>query len=279
MRILIISINYAPELTGIGKYNAEMAEWLVKQGHEVTIITAPPYYPEWRVGQGYSAWKYQQERLSGVDIWRCPVWVPSRPGGLKRLLHLASFALSSLPVMLRHVFWKPDVVLAIEPPLMCAPSALLVARLCGAQAWLHIQDFEVDAAFDLGILRAERLKRWVLLIERFLLRRFDQVSTISDKMLEKLNSKGVLPDKIFSFPNWVDLKDIHPLNTPGNFRSQLGILPGQLVALYSGNMGATCAARWPSPIRAPTRRARTASSTSCSVPGTISMRDTQCSAR
>ena len=49
MRILIHGINFSPELTGIGKYSGEMAEWLAAQGHEVRVVTAPPYYPQWRV--------------------------------------------------------------------------------------------------------------------------------------------------------------------------------------------------------------------------------------
>ena len=42
-RLLLITINYWPELTGIGKYTGEMAEWLVGQGWEVRVITALPY--------------------------------------------------------------------------------------------------------------------------------------------------------------------------------------------------------------------------------------------
>jgi len=56
LRILIYGINYAPELTGIGKYSGEMAEWLTAQGHEVIVITAPPYYPQWEVLNGYSSY-------------------------------------------------------------------------------------------------------------------------------------------------------------------------------------------------------------------------------
>ncbi|MBA1712567.1 colanic acid biosynthesis glycosyltransferase WcaI, partial [Escherichia coli] len=56
MKILVYGINYSPELTGIGKYTGEMVEWLAAQGHEVRVITAPPYYPQWQVGENYSAW-------------------------------------------------------------------------------------------------------------------------------------------------------------------------------------------------------------------------------
>lgn len=240
MRILITGINYAPELTGIGKYTGEMTEWLAARGHEVRVVTAPPYYPEWRVACSYSAWKYQREIWNGREdllVWRCPLWVPAKPSGLKRLIHLASFALSSVPVMLRQVFWKPDVVMAIEPPLMCAPVALLVSRLAGARAWLHIQDFEVDAAFELGILKSGWLRKAALSIELRLMRGFDRVSTISGKMLEKLIAKGVAPEATSYFPNWVDLNQIFPLEQESGMRSELSIPTGRFVALYSGNMG------------------------------------------
>lgn len=252
MRILIHGINFSPELTGIGKYSGEMAEWLVAQGHEVRVVTAPPYYPQWKVDEGYTnGWGKDKIRgarlkrqvvrqnlsLAPVLVYRCPLWVPSKPSGLKRLLHLASFTLSSFPIMLCQVFWQPDVVLVVEPPLFCAPQAWLVARFSGAKAWLHIQDFEVDAAFDLGILRADWLKRWVLIAERCLMRRFDRVSTISAKMLDRLGNKGVASDSIVLFPNWIDLGEIHPLAIESSFRSSLGISTSQIVALYSGNMG------------------------------------------
>jgi colanic acid biosynthesis glycosyl transferase WcaI len=237
MRILILGINYAPELTGIGKYTGEMAERLALRGHQVRVVTAPPYYPEWRLGKAYPAWRYRSEEMNCVRVWRCPLWVPAKPSGIKRLIHLVSFALSSFPVMLRQIFWKPDLVMAIEPPLMCAPVALLVSRLAGARAWLHIQDFEVDAAFELGILKSKWLRKAVLLVERRLMRSFDMVSTISDRMLEMLVEKGVVPVKTSYFPNWVDLELIFPLEQVSPLRNELNIPADRFVALYSGNIG------------------------------------------
>lgn len=238
MRILLHGINYWPELTGIGKYTGELAEWLAEAGHEVRVVAAPPYYPQWRIAEGYAnRWTVSEERGGKLRVYRCPLWVPSRPSGFKRILHLASFAASSFPVVMRQIFWKPDVVLAVEPPLFCAPQAWLAARLSGARAWLHVQDFEVDAAFDLGMLRAGWLRRWVLWFEGFWLRRFDRVSTISGRMLEKLVGKGVAADRAILFPNWVDPDEIRPLMQTSPFREQLGMWPEQFVALYSGNMG------------------------------------------
>ena len=235
MRLLFIGINYAPELTGIGRYTAEMAEWLVRKGHQVRVVTAPPYYPEWKIAFGYSASRYNREIINGVRLWRCPVYVPRRASGLKRLLHLASFALSSLPIILSQAIWRPDVVFVIEPPLLCAPAAWITARFSsGAKCWIHVQDFEVDAAFMLGLL-PKWLQGIVKAVERWLMQRFDVVSSISESMCARLEEK-CLSNSIL-FPNWADLTRMH-YDAQGRtiIRKELGLEEGDFLCLYSGNM-------------------------------------------
>lgn len=238
MKVLVYGINYSPELTGIGKYSGEMAAWLAAAGHDVRVVTAPPYYPDWAVWPGYSARRYARERLEGVLVLRTPLWVPRKVNGLTRLVHLASFALASAPALLAQWRWKPDVVWVVEPALFCAPGALVLARLRSATAWLHIQDFEVDAAFELGLLKGKRLRAFVTSIERWLMGRFDRVSTISQRMLERARTKGVDSARLVSLPNWANITAIRPLHSPSPYREQLGIAADSVVALYSGNMGA-----------------------------------------
>lgn len=238
-RILLYGINYSPELTGIGKFSGEMAEWLAGQGHEVRVVTAPPYYPVWKVGEGFVNGYARSVSPAGVVVWRCPLWVPERPSGSKRLLHLVSFALSSLPVAIGQALrWRPDIVLVVAPALFCAPGAWLAARLGGAKSWLHIQDFELDAAFSLGLLSSGRLRAIATRLEALLLRHFDRVSTISANMVVRLWEKGVPTEKTLLFPNWIDLEAIRPDETAGlAMRRELGIAEDRVVALYSGNMG------------------------------------------
>ncbi len=238
MRILVHSINYAPEVTGIGKYNGEMCEWLVNRGHEVKVVTGPPYYPAWRVIESYSARRYRRESMAGVEVWRCPVWVPAAPSAIKRLLHLASFAASSLPAMAYQVFWQPEVVIVTEPPLFCAPQARLTARLSGAKAWLHILDFEVDAALHLGMLRGRGgVQRFLYGVERFLMRGFDRISTISEKMRRRIVEKGVPEGRTRLFPNWAETDFVLPLQRDNEMRREFGAEPEDLVVLHAGNMG------------------------------------------
>lgn len=237
MKILLYSANFAPEPVGIGKYSGEMAAWLVAQGHQVRVVAAPPYYPAWQLGAGYAWPPYRREQWQGVDVWRAPLWVPRKPGGLTRVLHLFTFAVSSLPVMLWQILWRPDVVMTVAPALVCAPTGWLVARLCGGKAWLHIQDFEVDVAFQMGLLKGTMARRTILGAERWLLRRFDRVSSISKRMLDRLRDKGVAPERIVDLPNWVNLDQLRPLQGTSAYRAELGIAPEAVVALFSGTLG------------------------------------------
>jgi len=237
LRILIYGINFSPEQVGIGKFTGEMSQWLAKNGHTLKIICAPPYYPTWKIAQGYSCWKFQPEKFNKIDVLRCPVWVPQRTSGIKRVLHLLSFAMSSFIPMLWQTFWKPDVIIVIEPPFFATPTALMTARLSGAKAWLHIQDFEIDAAFNLGLLKSPFLHRLILGIEVWLLKRFDRISTISDRMLEKAFQKTNGQSYCVLFPNWVDTDKIYPLSRFSKFRKTWKISGDKLVLLYSGNIG------------------------------------------
>ena len=69
MKLLLYSLNYAPEPVGIGKYSGELAEWLAAQGHEVRVITAVPYFPQWRARDN----RYRREQRQGVSVLRCPL--------------------------------------------------------------------------------------------------------------------------------------------------------------------------------------------------------------
>lgn len=236
MRILIVGINYAPEFIGIGKYTAEAAEWLVTRGHEVRVICAPPYYPSWKVQKPYSAWKFSHEIIAGVDVFRCPIWVPQHPTGLKRIIHLGSFALSSIPICISQLFWKPDIIVAIEPPLFGAVVALFGAKFMRTKSWLHIQDFELDAAMGLGMIPG-RLACGMGIFERWFMGKFDRVSTISNAMRELIHQKGVSPDKVCLFPNWVDCGALMPLERRDSLRSEWKISNDTKVILYAGNIG------------------------------------------
>lgn len=236
MRVLIYSMHFWPEPTGVGKYSGEMATWLSQHGHAVRALCSVPWYPHWKIQPPYGGRLFQRESVEGVEILRTGLWVPSRPTGFTRIICLMSFAVSSLISVIRSMFWKPDVVFCVEPPFFCLPAGLILARLCRARAWLHVQDFEVDAALSLSIFRIPGMSGILRWTEAFLFRRFDRCSTISPRMAERLADRSQRSD-IVLFPNWVDCTSVFPLDRPSSFRQELALTPKQRIALYAGNIG------------------------------------------
>lgn len=237
MKILALGLNYAPEKVGIAVYTTGMAEALAARGHTVQVVAAQPYYPAWEVTEGYSCFWYTRGVESGVDITRAPLYVPKKPSGAKRLIHHASFAASTLvPMLTRALSFRPDVVLTVAPSLIAAPVAKLAAKACGARSWVHIQDFEVEAAFATGLLSEEStLGKLAKKFEVAVMNGFDRVSTISPQMCAKLLEKGVPADRIIEFRNWANIDTIRPLTMPSSYRAEWNITTPH-VALYSGNI-------------------------------------------
>ena len=237
MKILIYGINYAPELTGIGKYTGEMARYFAAAGDEVEVITAPPYYPRWEVAEAYRGGGYRQEQLDGVRVLRCPLYVPREVTGLRRILHEFSFVLSSLRYWIPRYFRSYDMILCISPPFHLPYLALPHKWLHGTPVVNHIQDLQVDAARDLGIIRQNWLLRILESAERFVLKAVSAVSTISTGMQRKVVKKGLNPDEIILFPNWVDKELVHPVVRAESARQDWGFDDRDRIVLYAGNLG------------------------------------------
>ena len=237
MKILILGLNYAPEQVGIAVYSSGMAEALAEKGHEVRFVAGRPYYPEWRVMDGHNAWTYKTVRQNGVTVTYVPHYIPAKPTGVKRLIHHATFLMTSLPVMLwRALTFRPDVVFTVAPSLIAAPNAWLAAKLCGAKTWLHIQDFEAEAAVATGLLpKGGRAARLALRFEARVFKLFDTVSAISPQMCRKLTEKGIATERVVEFRNWADVDAIKPLKRPSVYREEWNITTPH-VALYSGNI-------------------------------------------
>lgn len=236
MKVLIYGINFSPELTGIGKYSGEMAEWMADRGHQVRVITAPPYYPQWKIKDGYTN-SFSFSDRKNTSIIRCPLYIPSKPSTFWRLLHLFSFSLSSFFPILGCWRWRPNLVILIVPTMFCAVQAIILAKLAGARSVIHVQDYEVDAMFDLTFVKGHYLKKIALRFESLILGGFHFVSTISSGMLERAYRKGVDKTKLVFFPNWADPSFFETQADKASTSNDLGLDINKRIVLYSGNIG------------------------------------------
>lgn len=238
MRILIYGINYSPELTGIGKYTAEMAEWLVQHGNDVSVITAMPYYPEWEIHKKYKGRLWYKEVINGVKIFRCPLYVPKEVSSKKRIIHEFSFLWTSSFRWFAALFKKRfDLVITLAPPFHIGIASYVYSKLKKTTVVNHIQDLQIDAAKDLNMLTNSKALDMMFKVEKFLLRKSNYVSTLTPGMRQRVLQKEVSDEHIVMLPNWVDLDFIRPLSPEKSLRKQFKIPEEDTVILYSGNMG------------------------------------------
>lgn len=236
MKILILGINYAPEPVGIGPYTTGLAQSLVEAGHEVRVVCGKPYYPAWKADPAFAGGGARRSVEEGVQVIRLPHYVPAHPSGARRLIHHASFTAYALPMLLGEILRdRPDLIIGIAPSLISLTAGRIGAALSGARYWIHLQDFEVEAAFATGLLApkglvarlARRFEGWNL--------KADRISTISPQMCRKLIERGIPPERVIEFRNWADIDRVRPLQRPSVLREQWGI-DRPHVALYSGNI-------------------------------------------
>ncbi|MBD1541863.1 glycosyltransferase [Arthrobacter sp. IA7] len=233
LRITILGLNYSPEPTGNAPYTASLAEGLLAAGHQVTVITGYPHYPEWRLKDGYAGWQMKED-INGVDVKRLRHFIPVRPSGLSRLLMEVTFGL-------RTVFarWnKPDVVLVISPALFSSGMAILRCRIGWGRPAVGIW---VQDLYSRGVVEtrsgSSRLAFLMRLAESSILRSSHGVVAIHDRFREFISSSlGVDPDRIKVIRNWTHLPE-SPRTDRQEFRRSLGWANDDVVVLHAGNMG------------------------------------------
>jgi colanic acid biosynthesis glycosyl transferase WcaI len=236
LHILLVTSAYAPERAGTAPLNTELCEYLAARGHRVSVVTSFPHYPEWKVFPTYRGNLWQRETLNGVTIFRSYAYIPSRRTTMRRILYDTSVGLFGglRGLAIGHV----DLVLAVSPPLQAGLAGCFIASLKGAPLLLDLHDLVPDLAVALGMLR----NRWAIwlarIIENQIYRRADGIVVISEGFAANLIRKGVAVSKISFLPLWVDSKLISPGNRNGPFRKMHNIGEGQMVILYTGNMGA-----------------------------------------
>ncbi len=236
MKVIVWGINYAPEHTGIAPYNVLLCEYLRSNGHAVEVVTSFAYYPQWTKRPQDSRRLFRNDVVNGVPVSRCWHYVPAKVTALKRILHEATFVITSFFRILSLP--RADVmVVVISPPLLLGTAAWIAGLLKRSPFVFHVQDLQPDAAVGLGMLRTGRLSRPLYGLERLAYSAASRVSGITHGMLRAFSSKGVPTDKQVYFPNPVSVPDTSNEVRRGRFRRRAGIGDRELIALYSGNLG------------------------------------------
>jgi len=215
-KVLAIGHNYYPELTGIGKYTSEFCNYIsANTDCSVDVITGNPYYPQWKIFNGYKNNKFSKENINGVTVYRTPLYVPADPSGFKRLLQDTLF-LICVKIMLLYLLIshkkKYDHIFIAVPSFMLGLTGLMYRFFSRRTIVLyHIQDLQIDAAENLGMIKSKTFIKFLYAIERYVLKRVNHISTISEGMREKVLQKSTSLKECILFPNWINNTNIYTI--------------------------------------------------------------------
>jgi colanic acid biosynthesis glycosyl transferase WcaI len=236
MRMLVLGTNYVPEKTAVAPFATGLCEHLASSGNEVKVITAFPYYPEWKIWEPYRGKLYLDEEINGVSLRRVWHYVPSRGSTLRqRMIHDLSFTVGAfLAGLFAGGF---DVIHCTCPPPTLALAAYVLSRIRRRPYVLKLTDLASDAAVATGILKEGFLVRIARLIEGFAYRKADRVVCLCQPFIEKLSARGIDRSKLLLIPDWGDIQRVYPIANATVFRNANRFTADQFLVMHTGNMG------------------------------------------
>lgn len=233
MRVLILSQYYHPE--PIPK-PSELADELIRRGHEVSVLTGLPNYPTGKLAAGYRLVPWKRELLEGARVLRV-FELPYHGGAtLGRFANYGSFLVASSIGSL--ALGPVDAVYVWHPPLTVGLTASWIRGLRGIPYLYDVQDVWPDEAILAGAMRDGRVAQLLRRIERSVYGRASHIIVSTRGARENLLAKGIHPEKVTLVPNWIFGG---PLQVPApeqvsDARSSLAV-DGRFTVTFAGNVG------------------------------------------
>lgn len=236
MHILVLGINYVPEKTSVAPFTAGFCEHFAALGHRVTVVTAFPYYPDWRVWEGYRGELYRREWTRGVEVRRVRHFVPRKPSKLlHRLAYDLSFTFAAFAAAL--FAGKCDLIYCSCPPPTVAFAAWLLGLLKRAPFIMKLTDLASDAALSTGIVKNTVFLRCARAFETFTCSKALAVACLCQGFMDRLRERGVPPEKLHLIPDWGNSSPASPGTQDASFRRAHAIPLEVFLAMHTGNMG------------------------------------------
>lgn len=235
--ITIITSNFYPEDTAIGLYTTQLAEFLLDNNFNVSVLTGFPYYPRWEIFDEYKNKPiFFHEEYKGIKIYRYKQYVPEKPTFSGRIKQILSFTKGTLKNL--QNIKNTDLVFVVVPYVTNIILGSILKKRLETKLWVHIQDFEIDVAFQANVIGSMSILKKFLYkffswFENKLFNMADIASTISYSMLKKFKEKT--GKSAFYFPNWIDENFINPKKF--KYHRYFKDYRNKIKILYSGNIG------------------------------------------
>jgi colanic acid biosynthesis glycosyl transferase WcaI len=232
MRVLIVSQYFWPENFPIN----DLARGLRQRGHDITVLTGMPNYPEGRFYPGYKPFSIRKDYYDGIKIVRVPMVPKGNGNAVRMLLYYWSLALAAC-LLMPFLFRKNvDLVFVYQPsPITVGLPALVLKAMEKTPVWIWVQDLWPETLAGTGMVRSAFILRLVDRLVRFIYSKCDRVLVQSQAFAPRIVNKGVARERIRFFPN--SAQEVYKPTVVESDASERNLMPQGFRVLFAGNIG------------------------------------------
>lgn len=234
MRILFLSDNFPPEVNAPASRTFDHCREWVKQGHQVTVITCAPNFPQGKVYPGYKNRLWQEEEMEGIRVIRVWTYIVPNKGFFKRTLDYISF---SITAFLAGLFNKTDLIVATSPQFFCALAGRTLSFWKRRPWVMEVRDLWPESIKTVGLVQKDNLFiRYFEWQEMRCYRSARRIVVVTDSFKQRMVERGIAADKIHVVKNGVNKDLFTPIPKDEALLDELQ-LRGKRIIGYIGTHG------------------------------------------
>ena len=234
MKILFLTENFPPESNAAANRVYERACYWADWGHQVTVITSAPNFPQGKLHRGYRNHWYRTETMNGIRVVRLKTFIAPNHGKMLRMLDFLSFMITGFCGAL--VQKRPDVIVATSPQFLTAVAGWLASAVKRAPFVFELGDIWPASIVAVGAMDQGFLLRSMERFELFLYRRSEAVVALTPAFKRNLMGRGIAGDKIAVVMNGVDLTRYGPRDPDTDLAREWNV-EGKFLVGYIGTHG------------------------------------------
>ena len=231
MKILIVTPYFYPENFKINDLSNE----LYKRGHDLSIITPIPNYPEGSYFEGYSIFKRRYEIINGKNVYRVPV-IPRGKGGIVRLsLNYISFVIFCVLPIIKIINNNYDIIFVYSPsPATVGLPAVLLKKIFRIPLICWIHDLWPESVKYAGGLKTDIIPYLLLPFIKIIYNVSDKILVSSRGFINAIVDREIKNNKIHYFPQWAEniFKPILRIN-----KKRSNVPEDSFIIMFAGNIG------------------------------------------
>lgn len=230
MKILIVTQYFYPE----NFKSNDLAFEMQNRGHDVTVLTGLPNYPEGEIFEGYGIFKNRKQVINGVKIIRSILLPRGKGSGIRLFANYYSFAFfASIKAFFLGLNNRFDAVIVHEPsPITQYYPALLINKIWKTPVYFWVMDLWPESLSIAGGVKNKFVLNYYTNVIKKFYKNAEKILITSKGFRGAINEKGNFDDKIVYFPNWAE-----DAISEGNKNFPIPELPEGFKVMFAGNIG------------------------------------------